>query len=200
MKAARIHRAFALPALEAFYQAPGIHAPLDLHHFLDLLQKPAPERYINYNVKVKGLYIDVRRLAYLAPNKAPFDLNSLVDQLPQLQHMEILHPMYLPPYRPLAIIQKWTFSPNDLFHAMNRRNIKLKSWRWSRNTIPRSTPQETYMMMTHVHETTLFEYLERLVVCGFNFEDSAEPNVVHDPETNGFESKLHQARVDFRSV
>lgn len=176
IKTAQTCRAFALPALEAYYQSPAMLTSVHPHHFLDLLRMPKDKRYIDYNVKAKSLLIDVRRLAYVAHNKPSFDLCPLVSELPQLQHMEILHPMYQPPYRPFKI-QRWTFPATDLFKTMENHDIRLKSWRWSRDMIPKNAFLDLYGMMTNAHQGKVFSRLERLVVCGFNYEDSSEPAV-----------------------
>lgn len=186
IKSALTCRAFVLPALEAYYQSPAMLTSLHPHHLLDLLRMPKDKRYIDYNVKIKSLQIDVRRLAYVAHNKPSFDLCPLVTELPQLQHMEILHPMHLPPYRPLKI-QRWTFPATELFRAMESRDIRLKSWRWSRDMIPKNAFLDLYGMMTAAHESKVFTRLERLVVCGFNYEDSSEPTAPEGADGMSFE-------------
>lgn len=179
LRAARTCRAFALPALEAYYRSPALYTSLHPHHFLDLLHMPNDKRYIDYNVKVQTLAIDVRILAYVAYSKPSFDLATLVKQLPQLQNMEIMHPRYLPPYRPLNI-QRWTFPAGDVFDAMDARQIRLKSWRWSRGMIPKNAFVDLYGAMTAAHGRRVFSRLKRLVVCGFNYKDSSEPTADKD--------------------
>ncbi|KAF2168127.1 hypothetical protein M409DRAFT_65641 [Zasmidium cellare ATCC 36951] len=188
IKSALTCRAFALPALEAYYQSPAMLTSLHPHHLLDLLRMPKDKRWVDYSVKIKTLSIDVRRLAYVAHNKPSFDLCPLVAELPQLQHMEILHPMYLPPYRPFKI-QRWTFPATELFQTMERHDIRLKSWRWSRDMIPKNAFLDLYGMMTTAHQSKVFSRLDRLVVCGFNYEDSSEPKA---PEgSDGIYCKLY---------
>lgn len=176
LRAARTCKAFALPALEAYYQSPSMLTTLQPHHFVEILRKPDDKRFMNYNVKVQSLYVDVRRLAYVAHNKPPFDLRTLVAELPQLQHMEITHPKDEPPYRPMKI-QRWTFSPKELFDVMETHRIRLKSWRWTREMVhlPSNDVVDLYNMMSSTHQSNVFSRLERLVVCGFNYADSSEP-------------------------
>ena len=169
--ARRLCRAFAVPALEAYYQSPYVHRELQAHHLLELMQMPADKTYINYNVKVKWLEIDVRRIAYSAYGKARIDLSQLVERLPQLQHFEIVHPVDSPPYRHEKI-QPWRY-PVDLFTALATSGARLKSWRWNRDMIPISSEDfNIYAYMSDVHRSKSFEYLERLVVCGFDANDS----------------------------
>ena len=182
LRVARTCRAFAIPALEAFYYSPSFSTTSHLHQFLDLLQRPNETRYLYYNVKVHHLKIDVRDIAYVAHNKSPFDLALLVLQLPQLQSMELLHPTHLPPYRTVQL-QRWSFSPSELSDAMSHRNIRLRGWRWSRDTLPKLPPLSLYETITRSHQTSPFERLEELTVSGFNVSDSAEPtaNEVESP-------------------
>jgi hypothetical protein len=176
MRSARTCRAFAQPALEAYYQSPALLTTYHPHHFLDLLCMPKENRWLDYNVKVKRLTMDVRRVAYVAHNKPNFKVASLVTELPQLQHLEIVHPRHLPPYRPWHI-QKWTYNPMELFEAMEEKQLHLKTWRWSRDMIPKTEQRRLYEMMSQAHSMKTFASVERLIVCGFNVEDSAEPTV-----------------------
>lgn len=174
-RTARTCRAFARPALEAYYHSPTLYASQHMHDFLDLLQ-PRTDRYLDYNVKVMRLDVDVRGLAYVAPGKPAFDLSALMRQLPRMQHMEIHHPEHVAPFRPVKV-GRWTFNPTQLFQAMDDTKMRLKTWRWSRNLISNDSFVNLYEMMAAAHERKMFAGLERLVVCGFNVSDSAEPTV-----------------------
>ena len=163
-------RAFAVPALEACYQSPYVFHPHQAQRLLETMQIPVDKTYINYTVKVKSLEIDVRTIAF--SGKARIDLSQLVERLPQLQHCEIVHPVDAPPYRFLKK-QSWRY-PLDLFTAMETSGAKLKSWRWNRDMIPLSSEDfDMYAYMSVVHRSKCFEYLERLVVCGFDVNDSS---------------------------
>ena len=189
LSAARVCRAFAVPALEAFYQSPGIYNTQYPHQLLDLLRTPDDQRYINYNVKVHRLNIDLRTLAYTAPGRPVFDLLQLVPELPQLQHMELLHRNYEKPYRPKKQ-PKWTIQPSELIHAMEKAGIHLRTWRWSRDTIPKSAlasdvSLDLYKKLSTAHDSSVFAYLTRLIVTGFNVDDSLEPSVSDLPDQDG---------------
>jgi hypothetical protein len=173
IKASRTCRTFAQPALEAYYHAPPIHNPAHPHHLLALLQIPKDKRYMDYNVKVKRLDIDVRRLAYTAHNRPLFDLSLLVAELPQLQHLEISRPVDQPPFRH-GKLQSWYY-PADFFQTLEDRGNKLRTWRWNRDMLRDKDPTELYNHMTLTHSSKAFEYLTELSVCGFNYNDSAEP-------------------------
>lgn len=168
MGSARTCRAFAAPALEAYYSSPAFYNDHHPHHFLDLLQMPNDKRFMNYNVKVQSLYMDVRTL------KPTFDLCQLLSEMPQLQHMELLHPQYMPPYRPMKS-HRCTVPTRDVVRTMEASDIRLRSWRWSREMMPEKQPLDLYSALSTVHTSHAFAYLKRLVVTGFNVEDSLEP-------------------------
>ncbi|KAK0890004.1 hypothetical protein LTR02_015019 [Friedmanniomyces endolithicus] len=177
VKTARVCRAFTVPALEAYYQSPSLLTSYAPHQLHALLQKD--EQYMHYNVKVKSLSIDVRRLAYSATNMGLFDITHFAETLPQLQHVEVLHPIDEPPFRTPGKIQHWYY-PERLFRTLEERGNRLKSWRWNRNMIQHVDAASAYTLIAQTHTGKSFEYLERLTVCDFGYDDSAEPVVSQD--------------------
>lgn len=173
LKAAQTCRAFAEPALEAYYFAPAIMNTLHPHHLLELL-RIRKDRRINYNTKVKRLELDMTRLSYTAHNRPLFDLSELVAELPQLHHLEITNPIDVPPYRRVRN-QQWYY-PANLFQTLEEHGQRLKTWRWSRDMISdmslSSEPEQLFPHIASVHEGKAFNSLERLVVCGFDMNDS----------------------------
>ncbi|WPH01202.1 Hypothetical protein R9X50_00403800 [Acrodontium crateriforme] len=178
MKAAGTCRAFSEPALEAYYHTPPIFASIQPHRLLELLQTPKEEQYIEYRLKIKSLIIDVLRLAYTAHNRGPFDLSMLVARLPQLQHLEIENEDDLPPFRSKPK-QKWYY-PGDLFQTFTENQQRLRTWRWSRKMMAERDSMSLYQNMLQIHSSKPFEYVRKLVVCGFNVTDSAEPEILGD--------------------
>ncbi|TKA83064.1 hypothetical protein B0A55_00920 [Friedmanniomyces simplex] len=178
VKTARVCRAFALPSLEAYYQSPSLLTSYAPHRLLALLQVPKEKQYINYNAKVKSISIDVRRLAYSATNMGLFDITHFAEELPQLQQLEILHPIDEPPFR-TGKIQHWYY-PRTFFQALEEHGRRLKSWRWNRNMIAHADAAATYTLMAQTHTGKSFEYLEHLTVCDFGYDDSAEPSASQD--------------------
>ncbi|KAK0891709.1 hypothetical protein LTR02_013861 [Friedmanniomyces endolithicus] len=177
IKTARVCRAFAVPALEAYYQSPSLLTSYAPHQLHALLQKD--EQYMHYNVKVKSLSIDVRRLAYSATNMGLFDITHFAETLPQLQHAEILHPIDEPPFRTPGKIQNWYY-PERFFSTLEERGNRLKSWRWNRNMIQHVDAASAYTSIAQTHTGKSFEYLERLTVCDFGYDNSAEPIASQD--------------------
>ncbi|KAK6400111.1 mitochondrial splicing system protein [Elasticomyces elasticus] len=172
VKTARTCRAFAVPALEAFYSRPSLLTSQAPHRLLALLKdkdghEEGKRAFMGYGVKVKGLEIDVRRLAYSAHNMGLFDICRLVEVCPQLQEVEILHPVDEPPFR-TGKIQNWHY-PTNLFTTMEEHNTRLRTFRWTRSMIPQTNP-ETYSLMAATHTSKPFEYLTKLTVCGFDYD------------------------------
>nr|POE93038.1 hypothetical protein CFP56_64145 [Quercus suber] len=175
LRAARTCRMFAEPALEAYYRSPALHTSLQPHHLLELLQIPKDKRTFDYNVKIQALTIDVRYLAYTAPHRPLFPLSTLVTEIPQLHHLEISHPHDDPPFRVSGRLQSWYY-PKDLFSALENSGHRLQSWKWGREMISLPDPTMMYAFMASVHTGRSFETVQRLVLRGFNFIDSAEPH------------------------
>ncbi|KAK5688063.1 hypothetical protein LTS10_000041 [Elasticomyces elasticus] len=189
VKTARTCRAFAVPALEAFYTRPSLLTSQAPHRLLALLllvkDKDGYEErkgaFMGYGVKVKGLEIDVRRLAYSAHNMGLFDICRLVEVCPQLQEVEILHPVDEPPFR-TGKIQNWHY-PTNLFTTMEEHGTRLRTFRWSRSMIPQTNP-ETYSLMAQTHTSKPFEYLTKLTVCGFDYDPATtEPPTTSEQAT-----------------
>ncbi|EMC96549.1 hypothetical protein BAUCODRAFT_70750 [Baudoinia panamericana UAMH 10762] len=170
LNAARVCRAFALPALEAYYQAPSLLTNLQPHHLLELLRME--KKYTNYNAKVKSLFVDVRRLAYSAPGKGLFDMSQLIPHLPQLHHVEIFHPIDEPPFRRSHQI-RWQY-PRDLFDTLAKAGTKLKTWRWHRAMLPFTNEDELCSFITQTHISTPYQSLAKLTFCDFNGNGEGE--------------------------
>lgn len=168
MGAALTCKAFAQPALEAYYRNPAIMTRLQPHHLLALLQMD--KRFMDYNVKVRRLQIDVEHLAYTAYQKELFNLGALVSQLPRLEHLEITHPMDLPAnfYKNMRKVQRWYY-PADLFDKLEQRNIRLKTWRWSRDMI---ADAPLFPAIAAAHNRECLALVQHLTICGFDVHDS----------------------------
>lgn len=180
--AAHTCRAFAEPALEAYYYSPAFLNTLHPHRLLELL-RIRDGRYIHYNTKVKSLEIDMRKLSYTAHGRPLFDLSELVAELPQLRHLQVTNPIDEPPYRRMKTQQWWY--PGNLFTTLAQHGQRLRTWRWSRDMV--ADPSQLYPAMASVHEGQAFQDLETLVVCGYDAEDSPASTILSE---NGEETVL----------
>ena len=138
------------------------------------MRQPTERRILNYNVKVKSLYVEAEILAHVAPNRSHFNLANLIAELPQLQDLQILSQSHVPPFRLHRPI-RWSYPLSSLMHILNEKSCFLKSWRWSRDLITKEESNDLYGTMTIVHSSRAFERLERLIICGFNVDGSSEP-------------------------
>lgn len=183
LKASRTCRAFAEPALEAYYYAPAFLTTLQPHQLLELL-RIRNDRYINYNTKVKRLKFEMTMLSYTAHNRPLFDLSELVAELPQLNHLEVTNPIDKIPYRRIKV-QQWFYPPN-LFQVLEQQGQRLKTWRWSRDMISDAAlahdPYQLFPHMASIHEGNAFQSLESLAVCGFDVDDSIPAIVGEDAD------------------
>ncbi|KAK5172538.1 uncharacterized protein LTR77_002658 [Saxophila tyrrhenica] len=164
MQAARTCRAFSVPALEAYYQAPKLRTTYQPHYLLELLQMPQEKTYVNYAVKVKSLEIPVNQIAYSAAGKERLNLSSLVT-----------HPQDSPPYR-LHKAQRWEY-PKDMFQALDESGVRLKSWRWTSSMIPAAEVLDANRYIGKVYSRKAFEYVENLALCGFQDYDDKVSDV-----------------------
>lgn len=185
-KLARACPEFAEPALEAYYYSPPMLNTLQPHHLLELMSLRR-DRYMNYNTKVKRLEVDMRKLSYTASGRALFDLTSLVVELPQLHHLEIVNPIDAPPYRRMKAQQWWY--PDEMASQMESHGLRLKTWRWSRDML-NVAKDDVFAHMANIHENKSFQAIESLVICGFDAHDSPHTTLKDD---SGVETKLDMA-------
>ncbi|KAK6436331.1 hypothetical protein LTR95_007475 [Oleoguttula sp. CCFEE 5521] len=167
LKSARTCRAFAVPALEAYYVSPLVSSTQYPHNMLDLMRDPE-KGIIRYNAKVTKLEIKMENLSYTAHQKQLFNLTELVAELPRLQDLEICNRIDVPPFRRLPL-QQWHY-PADLFKTLSDRAIRLRTWRWSRDMIPETSGVCLYIDTAHSQKC--FSTIESLVVCGFDAHDT----------------------------
>lgn len=185
-KVAQLCPAFAEPALEAYYHCPPMLNTLDPHRLLWIMSLRG-DRFINYNTKVKRLEIDMRMLSYTATGKPLFDLNSLIAELPQLHHLEIINPIDAPPYRRMKAQQWWY--PDDLASQIEAHGLRLKTWRWNRDML-NVAKDDVFAHMASIHELKSFQSIENLVICGFDTHDSPHTTLKDDMDV---ETKLDMA-------
>lgn len=210
LRAARkVCRSFAEPALTTFYDNPALSVPQHLHHFLELLEIPAPRRVFNYNAKIRRLELSARSLASAVNGKDPFDLGLLIPELPQLNEIVITHPRDRPPYR-VQKTSRWTY-PLSLFAALDQNSKQLKGWRWNvllmeqgkkRQLTEYVSPSFFSRTMANfhhsacafigsVHSMPAFQSLQHLEIA--NFSNDARPSNTSGPLQPGDEEALASA-------
>nr|OQO31503.1 hypothetical protein B0A51_01270 [Rachicladosporium sp. CCFEE 5018] len=169
LKSARTCRAFAAPALEAYYEAPLPLSTQFPHDMLDLMHN-SDKGVIRYNTKVTRLEVKMEHLSYTAHQRGLFDLTELALQLPRLQDLQVLNRIDVPPFRRLPL-QQWHY-PANLFASLSAASTRLKTFRWSRDMIlPDESGVCAYIATQH-NEKCFEGNIEKLVMCGFDVHDT----------------------------
>jgi hypothetical protein len=183
VKAATICKAFAEPALTALYRNPPIYAMQ--HHRRQLVEHlvtPPADAYVDYQVMVKRLDLDVTRIAYptdpLFANAA--SLSNLIAALTALKEIDIFDPLDRPPYRPRQLRRRRRWQYSDEIFAALRQSTRLRSWRW----IGLFCGQEPGWMK-EIHEDRAFQSLRELTLTKF---DSGAKRNPEDPTPKTEES------------
>lgn len=162
---ARMCRSFAEPALTALYRSPPLVA-LDKtrrNRLLRRLLEPSQDQFMNYNVKVQRLELDVSRLL---PH---IELGSVVRALPQLTHVDIFDLLDRPPYRRETTSSRWHY-PDDLLSAFQTAGVRLKTWRWNM-LLSGTTQTNNLLWMKEVHADMAFKGITEL-----HFNNYATPS------------------------
>lgn len=131
--ARKVCRAFAEPALTAFYQSPNLLAPRWLEDFSALVKQPNDQHLYSYNMKVTSLKVSARTLESFAKER-PSSFAEAVSNLPRLSSLVITHQLDEAPYEHQGRLPRWKYPP-DLFEALDQGNIHLESWRWNANLV-----------------------------------------------------------------
>ena len=132
----RVCRAFAEPALTAFYQSPELPSAQHFACLHNLLQIPTSQHWIDYRVKVKRLELDNNVFILRGNDREATDPSALIRSLPLLNELLITSRLDKPPYRRHSK-PKWRY-PDTLFSDLESQGKRLKAWRW--NALFISTP------------------------------------------------------------
>jgi len=135
--ARKVCRAFAEPALTAFYQSPVLLAPRWIEDLHGLVKQPDENVAFKYKMKVRRLEVASRHLELHQRASSSMLLPELVAHLPHLSELVITHPQDEPPYEPPARSTKWKY-PTELFDTLDDANIHLREWHWNWQLMPES--------------------------------------------------------------
>jgi hypothetical protein len=128
---ARTCTTFAEPALTILYRKPLLINGRRIQDFTNhiALARNSDRQFLNYPSKVKHLRIDERVIP------SGFDLVRLIQDLPQLAHIELYSSKDLRPLRGHShiIAEKYWKYPNNLFEVIRECKLPLVSWQWNYN-------------------------------------------------------------------
>ncbi|PSK57863.1 hypothetical protein B9Z65_9065 [Elsinoe australis] len=175
LKTARtVCKAFAEPALTAFYQQPRLPTSAHLEHLHALAQYPDGHGWMKYRVKVRKLELDINAFVNRKDEDDTFELASLISKLPKLEEVLITSVQDKPPYRRHAL-PRWKY-PASLFDALENTERQLRSWRWNWLFV-RQTGQapRLYDYMCKHHQSPAFQNVSHLEISDHpEFVTSAE--------------------------
>ncbi|KAF2182718.1 hypothetical protein K469DRAFT_740096 [Zopfia rhizophila CBS 207.26] len=164
----RMCLSFTKPALTALYRNPPIFAikknRKDLVHHLT---SPPSNAHEDYPVMVKRLELDVTKMSTLTdPTHSVADLASLVASLTTLREMDIFDPIDRPPYRSRTRVARWKY-PDELFAALHRSELRLRSWRWNATFCSHGL-----LWMKEIHTDNAFQNLRELLLTKYHSDSS----------------------------
>lgn len=173
VRVARMCRAFTKPALTALYRNPPISAMT--HNRKDLVEhlvQPPADAHEDYQVMVKRLELDAAQMASTTdPIHSATDLAALITALTTVREIDIFDPLDRPPYRERSKrMRRWTY-PDELFDALRRANLRLRSWRW-RSSFCAHGP----LWMKEIHDDKSFQSLREVTLTKFDPEESRKPD------------------------
>jgi hypothetical protein len=96
------------------------------------------------------------------PKSSISDLAALISSLKTLKEVDIFDPYDKPPYRERSRRTRRWYYPEELFVALNRSGLRLRSWRWN-GTFCADGP----LWMKEVHTSTPFQSLRELSLTRF---------------------------------
>ncbi|OHE96159.1 hypothetical protein CORC01_08536 [Colletotrichum orchidophilum] len=168
LRTARVCRQFADPALNVLYRCPPIRDETKAYGLVELLEKPPSQTTVNYRVKIEALHIDVR-LVSLQGLTSPL---KLMQSLPRLKEVLLVHGYDQAPYRKLKESIKWTY-PDEIFQAFEvsptadaeagdkTAMTRLQSWQWSSRLMGKNW-EASLARLQQVHQMPSFTSLRKL--------------------------------------
>jgi len=183
--ARKVSRAFAEPALTAFYQSPTLPTTFHLESLNTLVQIPVEKTFMNYKVKIKRLELGIRAFVDRKDDTIAVDLGSLVAELPNVNEISIFSLQDAPPYRRHGL-PRWRY-PTSLYESLDVHGRKLKSWRWNslfiREARTQQSPEPMFQYMRNAHLRPSFQALQHLELLEFSaFGRLASDHQAHEIE------------------
>ncbi|WYZ37554.1 hypothetical protein EsH8_II_001060 [Colletotrichum jinshuiense] len=187
LRTARVCRQFADPALTVLYKCPPVRDEVKAQGLADLLEKPPSMTAVNYRAKIEALHIDVRLISlqgFTSPAR-------LMQNLPRLSEVLLVHGYDQAPYRLLKESIKWTY-PTELFQAFEvsptanaeagDKTIvtRLRSWQWSSRLMDKNW-ESSLVRIKQVHKMPSFASLRKLKLVNYQLPSA---RLEKDPGSN----------------
>ncbi|GKT57429.1 hypothetical protein ColTof4_09422 [Colletotrichum tofieldiae] len=168
LRTARVCRQFADPALTVLYKCPPIRDEIKAYGLVELLEKSPSLTAVNYRAKIEALHIDVR-LVSLQGLTSPL---KLMQNLPRLSEVLLIHGYDQAPYRLLKDSIKWTYPPElfQAFEVLPTANVeaadkttitRLQAWQWSSRLMDKNW-EASLARIKQVHQMPSFTSLRKV--------------------------------------
>ncbi|KAL0940666.1 uncharacterized protein CTRU02_203429 [Colletotrichum truncatum] len=195
VRTAGVCRVFTDPALTVLYRRPPIKDEAKAQGLVGLLEKSPSMTAVNYRAKIEELHIDVR-LVSLQGFTSPV---KLMQNLPRLSEVLLLHGYDQSPYRLLREPIKWTYSaelwqafdvsPTADEEAGDKTSItRLHSWQWSSRLMDKNW-EASLARMKQVHQMPSFVSLRKLKLVNYQLpsvrlekDPGADPELLAEDE------------------
>ncbi|CAF9939433.1 MAG: hypothetical protein HETSPECPRED_001777 [Heterodermia speciosa] len=173
LRAARVCKAFAEPAISALYYSPPLSPPYRARGLLAHLQAQDHSSMFNYRAKVKYLDIDSSATLYRKHwGNEPIDIKELVAVVPKLRGMGMHRVVDIPKFNKLIDINNNSSkSIHVLRHAVSalqEQKPLLREWKWS---VPASDHRNT-LDLHKIHRSVPFQNLTKLTLVEFDSKGS----------------------------
>ncbi|KAK1986029.1 hypothetical protein LZ30DRAFT_328204 [Colletotrichum cereale] len=168
LRTARTCRQFTDPALTVLYKCPPIRDEIKAYGLVELLERSPSLTAVNYRAKIEALHIDVRLIA-LQGLTSPL---RLMQNLPRLSEVLLVHGYDQAPYRLLKESIKWTYppelfqafgvSPNAEAEAGDKTAItRLRTWQWSSRLMDKNW-EASLTRLKEIHQMPSFASLRKV--------------------------------------
>ncbi|KAI0479150.1 hypothetical protein GGR56DRAFT_364448 [Xylariaceae sp. FL0804] len=198
LASARVCKTTLEPALANLYKCPPfrstyfIKAPQSAYvQFCDTLAMPTTETIIPYRPKVKIIRIDVDDFISRKYDGMQMSLKNAIQNLPQLSHVEMYHPLDNPELRRLEDNVRWKIAPDDLLSALEpppdgneglgdkTSPTRLLSWRWNSRLVPEAFALE---QLPELHLTPSFSSLRKVAFVNYQLPSLGVSPRIRDSE------------------
>lgn len=186
LRAARICKAFAEPALSALYYAPPLAPPSRAKGLFLHLVSQGESSALNYRNKIKYLEIGpTSTLHQKSDGHDPPSLEQLIRFMPQLRgigiHLLSDQPQYrtqlhLVNKRPGAVYKK------QIFDALTKTNISLLTWKWNFKFNRAGPTQNSFLWksLKDIHLLSSFQSLRTLNIARYDSKNCIEESKLAD--------------------
>ncbi|KAM0328476.1 hypothetical protein ACHAQA_004883 [Verticillium albo-atrum] len=175
LSTARSCRLLSEPALDVLYRCPPLTNDNKARSLVALLARPTSSTFFNYRAKIRVIRIDTSMVTiHAATSVSPF---SLLQNLPMLQDVKLIHSSDNPPFRRQDEMIRWQY-PKELFEALEvdpeadvnagdkMHRTRLVGFAWNSRMMGRGYVNDIDKI-SEIHTLPSFAYLRKLRFTNF---------------------------------